>query len=367
MSENKKYCSRCVLSSTTPFIKFDENGVCNYCRDHPSLTYKGEAEFVRHLDKFRNNDRQYECMAAVSGGRDSTFTLQKLVKDYKMKVLAVNYQNPFAHPQAQANIKNAVSLLNVDLFSIKAPRDLQLRSWRSNLRTWIKRPQLQTLPLMCIACKLMWYEIIKVALKNNIRCIVSGNNRYEDTSYTKALLGIDAKVTWEKAFMKSIFGIVPKMLQSPGYFKPAYWPTYLKAYLFGDAYALGSKALMRRLTFLDLFFYIKWDEKEVLSRIKSELKWEAPADCPSSWRFDCRIVPIKDLVNLKFFGVSEKDDFYSKMIREGLMTRDEALKRLETENEIQIERAREMLAEAGIEFEDFMGILEKHSTLLPSS
>lgn len=363
MSENKKYCSRCVLPSTTPLIEFDENGVCNYCRDHPALTYKGEEEFVRQLDKFRDKNRKYECVVALSGGRDSAFTLLKLVKDYKMKVLAVNYDNPFAHPRARANIQNAVSLLNVDLITVKARRDLHQKIWRDNLKTWIKRPSPQTLYLMCVACKLMWYEIIKVALKNKVYCIVSGNNRYEDISYAKALLGIDPKVTWEKAFKKSFYGIVSRMLRSPGYFKPAYWTTYFKAYVFGDTYAIGTQALMRKLTFLDLFYYIPWNEREVLSRIKSELKWEPPPDIPSSWRFDCRIAPIKDLVNLTFFGVTEKDGFYSKMIRDGLMTRDEALKRLETENKVQRDKAREILAEAGIEYNDFVEKLEKHSEL----
>jgi tRNA(Ile)-lysidine synthase TilS/MesJ len=38
-------------------------------------------------------------MVPVSGGRDSSFTLLKMVKDYGMKVLAIHYENPFTDPQ----------------------------------------------------------------------------------------------------------------------------------------------------------------------------------------------------------------------------------------------------------------------------
>lgn len=30
----QKYCSRCVLFDTYRRIRFDEMGVCNYCREH---------------------------------------------------------------------------------------------------------------------------------------------------------------------------------------------------------------------------------------------------------------------------------------------------------------------------------------------
>ena len=29
-----KRCNSCILPSTVPFIYFDKNGICNYCKEH---------------------------------------------------------------------------------------------------------------------------------------------------------------------------------------------------------------------------------------------------------------------------------------------------------------------------------------------
>lgn len=44
---------------------------------------------------------------------------------------------------------------------------------------------------MCAGCKLLVWEVLKVARKHKIGLIVDGLNRYEDTSCKKALLGLD--------------------------------------------------------------------------------------------------------------------------------------------------------------------------------
>jgi tRNA(Ile)-lysidine synthase TilS/MesJ len=94
-----KRCTRCVLPENAPGISFDQHGVCNYCHSYKKLTYKGESALVKLLDSHRRRDSRYDCMVPVSGGRDSSFTLLKMVKDYGMKVLAIHYENPFTDPQ----------------------------------------------------------------------------------------------------------------------------------------------------------------------------------------------------------------------------------------------------------------------------
>ncbi len=355
-----KRCARCVLPVTTPYIKFDEHGVCNYCRSHTPILYKGEEALLKRLEEFRDANKKYECLVAISGGRDSTYTLLKMVKDYHLKVLAVHYDNPFADIQAQRNIENAVAALHVDLIKVKSRKGIHEKTYRHNLQTWSKQPYLEDLPLMCVACKLMWYEMFKVALKYGIRLIVAGDNRYEDTSYIKALVGVPITDPWEKTFVKSFFGVLKGVMKNPRYLKPSFWPVYLKAYFFGDPYALGFRLFSHRVTLLDLFYYVEWKEEEVLSRIQSELNWKPSPTEKSTWRFDCHVALIKDLVYLTLFGLTEKDDFYSKMIREGLLARQAALARLEKENEIPVDTARNILAWAGIEYDDFLERLKKH-------
>ena len=61
--------------------------------------------------------------------------------------------------------------------------------------------------------------------------------------------------------------------------------------------------------------------------------WIKP-DKAISWRYDCILEPLLDYTYLKEFGVSTVGLYLSSLIREGLITRDEAIKiQKESENE----------------------------------
>jgi hypothetical protein len=339
-----KRCAKCILPETTPQIQFDENGECNFCKTHQKIETLGEDAFLKLLGKYRGRNGRYDCIVPVSGGRDSTYTLLKVAKDYKMKVLAVNYENPFTEPQARANIINAVSILNVELVSFKSPKNIHARVFKSGLEALCKKPSAGAFPLLCLGCKLMWWEIIQVARHNNVSCVIGGLNRYEDSTYKKVALGISEKEEWEKTFIKAFSGMLMEIFRNPGYMKLPFIPYYIRAYLFGDPYALGCRLFFKNIELTDLFYYLDWDEKEILSRISSELKWEMPKNASSSWRFDCKITDLKDYINTSLIGMTEKDDFYSKLIREGKISREEALQRIEKENTISFENIKDILS-----------------------
>ena len=88
-------CTKCILTKSTPGIDFDQNGICNYCRTYEPMKILGESELIETLEIHKAKKNKYDCMVGLSGGRDSTYTLWKLVKDYKLKVLAIHYDNPF--------------------------------------------------------------------------------------------------------------------------------------------------------------------------------------------------------------------------------------------------------------------------------
>ena len=75
-----KRCARCVLPENYPGIEFDEAGVCNYCLAHKKWRYKGKEEWDKLLGSFRNSGEKYDCIAGVSGGRDSSYALYYLAK-----------------------------------------------------------------------------------------------------------------------------------------------------------------------------------------------------------------------------------------------------------------------------------------------
>ena len=40
MNNSYQICTRCIMDTTDPNIEFDENGVCNHCRQYDKLAEK---------------------------------------------------------------------------------------------------------------------------------------------------------------------------------------------------------------------------------------------------------------------------------------------------------------------------------------
>lgn len=348
-----KQCTHCVLSEKMPNIKFDSNGVCNFCHNTKKIELKGEKKLIEILDSHKSSENKYDCMVTLSGGRDSTYALLKLVKDYKMKVLAVNYANPFTDPVAKKNIENAVKTLNVDVIQFKLDNNIHEKTFRHNFEVWLKNPNPALIPMLCISCHTMWYTFFKIAKQYDIRCIINGANQYEDTSFKKELLNV-ASDDRENSFFTAINGIFKETIKNPGYYHPNCIPTIIKGYLFRDPYCLGSRIIGRNISRIDLFHYIEWNEDEIISRIKNELDWDSPKNLPGTWRFDCNIGHLKEFLYLKTIGITERDDLYAKMVRHGQITREEALIRLEKENQIPFDHIETLLQQVGFKDTSFL-------------
>lgn len=78
-----KTCARCILDTTVNDIWFDEQGECKYCKIHDELEKAHpmgpglEKELTEMVEKIKEagKGKKYDCIAGVSGGRDSTYTL----------------------------------------------------------------------------------------------------------------------------------------------------------------------------------------------------------------------------------------------------------------------------------------------------
>lgn len=137
MLNNHRICSRCILGTTVPDIKFDEKGVCNYCKIHDKFEEKyplneNGKEKLRELInkiKLKGKNKKYDCVVGISGGTDSTYCLY-LIKKMGLRPLAVHLDNGWDSQIAVDNMKKAVEKLGVDLKTIKVDweefRDLQI-------------------------------------------------------------------------------------------------------------------------------------------------------------------------------------------------------------------------------------------------
>lgn len=79
-----KYCSRCVMPHTKPDLHLDEDGVCNACR---AMEKRKEvdwdlrkSELLTLLDKYRQHGSNWDCIVPVSGGKDSTYQVIRMLQ-----------------------------------------------------------------------------------------------------------------------------------------------------------------------------------------------------------------------------------------------------------------------------------------------
>ncbi|MDQ7797473.1 MAG: ATPase [Candidatus Edwardsbacteria bacterium] len=329
-------------------VPLNESGVCRYCADHEKIVFKGEEQLSALFNKLKSKHGKYDCLVNISGGRDSAYTLLSLAKDFKLNVLAVNYANPFTDEQAKRNIERMVDILGVDFFQFHLSGNIHKRILKNNILAWFNNPSPAMVPAICIGCKIIWPEILNIAKKNNIHCIVNGGNPYEYTSFKKELLGVSHKAGLEKTYLQNIFGLCRESFKNLAYLKPEFLPITIKGYLFANQYAPASRLLAGDIERIDLFHYMPWEEETVIRRIKSELDWDSPKDIGSTWRFDCQIGHLKDYMYMKTLGFTEKTDFFSIMVRENILTREAAFKRNALENKLHYDKIERLFTNLGI-------------------
>ncbi len=121
---SQKMCTRCIYNASIPYISFDDRGVCNYCRQVEQLDQEyvvGDAgmkvlkEMAKKI-KEGSRTRQYDVVVGVSGGTDSSY-LVYLAKELGLRPLAAHFDNTWNSKIAVENIQNVLGKLNVDLFT----------------------------------------------------------------------------------------------------------------------------------------------------------------------------------------------------------------------------------------------------------
>ena len=235
-------CSKCVLPHSYPLISFDENGVCNYCRDHKREEYLGEDLFIKLLSEIKERGNRYDCLIPVSGGRDSAYVLWQMKEVYKARVLAYNYDNGFVSSIAKENLKKMSEILDVELVTLKSKRDIQCKNLRHVVKLNLNKSLRHAQQCLCEGCNFgIWGGAYKVALEKGIPLIIFGESRMES--------GFAKKVTG-KTLAPSKKEKVKYMLQMPVNFIVRKYYSYLLEKEF-PLKKLEQNKKMRKINFYD--------------------------------------------------------------------------------------------------------------------
>lgn len=114
------HCLRCGLASDVPGVTFDDAGVCGSCRDYDRIKDQAAAYFRTPEDLVAVRGRaratrtgRYDCIHLLSGGKDSTYALYRLV-ELGFEVYALTLDNGFISEGAKENIRRSVADLGID-------------------------------------------------------------------------------------------------------------------------------------------------------------------------------------------------------------------------------------------------------------
>ena len=89
------------------------------------------------------------------------------------------------------------------------------------------------------------------------------------------------------------------------------------------------------------FYDGRWDEADC-EKTLNELGWQRPPGCNTSWKADCSFDEIKNKMLHQTIGITYADAFFSNMVRAGVISRQEAIQRIETEGKISEQRLQEV-------------------------
>jgi tRNA(Ile)-lysidine synthase TilS/MesJ len=125
---SKLVCNKCVLDSDIPGIDINtETGLCHFCETYTPLSSQEKSEYLSKIDElFKNCSGRgnYNVIYALSGGKDSSYTLYKLKKDYPfLNVLAVQFDNGFISENAINNAKKMCKVTGCDYFQLTIEKD----------------------------------------------------------------------------------------------------------------------------------------------------------------------------------------------------------------------------------------------------
>lgn len=358
--EKLRRCTKCILPETFPGIEFNKDGICNYCLNYKKYIVKGESVLKRELSEYKNKGDRADCIVTTSGGRDSSFVLYKLVKDFRMKVLAVTYDWGMMTLEAHRNWEKTSKILSIEHIVIRPDTEKIKRHIRKNIKAWLKKPHLGLVWLFTQGDKQAEYHINKIAKKFRIPLVVTGaGNALETTHFKHAFMGVKNADVKGVGMDLSFHGKIQLLF------------SYALEYFKNPRYVNGSMIEMLRSFFiqyisaspggtkwLHFFQYHKWDEDEVLPLIRKELVWESPEDTILSWRTDDATAPFYNYLHYMMAGFTENDTFRSNQIREGVLNREEALKIVNEENKPRIEKIRDYLKLLDLSFEDIKDLPE---------
>ncbi len=324
-------CSRCLLPDSFPFIKFDEDGSCNYCINYVPDQVKGEDKLRQLIEPYRSASGEPDCIVGFSGGRDSSYMLHYLKNELDMNPIAFTYDWGMVTDLGKRNQTRLCEKLDIEHVIISANINKKIENIRKNINAWLKKPELGMVPLLMAGDKQFYYFAHKVMEQTGIDLIFSGGNIFERTGFKTGFCGIKEVDTKDKGILTGIS--VSNKLKLISYFGWQFLSNraYLNSSIYDTLHAFYSSYLLPD-AYVYLYNYIQWDENKIMNVLRKEYDWEGASDTDATWRIGDGTAAFYNYIYYTVAGFSEYDTFRSNQIRAGRITRKQGLKLVNKEN-----------------------------------
>ena len=332
--QNLKRCMKCILPETYPFIKFNKNNICNYCENYEKQKFFGEKKLLEYLDKFRSSNNEPDCLVGLSGGRDSTYGLHLLKTKYKMNPVAYTFDWGLTTDVSRINAAKVCGKLGVEHIIRSADIEKKREYVKINLFSWLNRPHLGMLPIIQVGDKGFYDYGRKLSEELNIKLVVHCTGyQLEQREFFLGFAGIKQKLKNNQRMYS--YDLLSKL-------KMLYWyslqfilnPRYLNSALL-DNFDGFLASFIRKDDFLHLYNYEPWNESLMIDILNKEYNWQDDVSYgKNQWRMGDGQTAFNNFVYYTLAGFSEYDNFRSNQIREGLISREEAIKLCKEDNKI---------------------------------
>lgn len=359
MLEYKRYtlrrCARCILPETMPYIRFDDVGVCNYCHTYKPRNRPRPVEEIFNLIEPYRRAHGDDCIVPFSGGRDSCYGLHLIVKELKMKPITYTYDWGMVTDLGRRNISRMCAEMGIENIIVADDIALKRRNIAKNLQAWLKSPHLGMVSILTAGDKHFFRHVETVKQQTGISLNLWGVNPLEVTHFKAGFLGVPPDFEEEKVYssgaMKQLryqWLRLKAMAQSPGYFNSSLWDT-----LSGEYY----RSFNKKTDYYHIFDYWRWDEKIIDDTLINQYDWETAPDTNTTWRIGDGTAAIYNYIYYTVAGFTEHDTFRSNQIREGDMTREEALVLVEDENRPRYPNIKWYLDAIGMDFDKVIPVI----------
>lgn len=335
-------CTNCVMDTTDPEIKFDENGRCDFCDNyynsilpnwHTDEVGVKELRNIAGKIKKDGKGKKYDCIIGLSGGVDSSYLAYIAKVKLGLRPLMLSIDTGWNLNVANENVNKLIEVLDLDLETITVDweemKDLQVAFFKSQV------PYQDTPQDHAIFAGLYNY-----AAKHGIKYVLTGGNYSTE--------GVKPPQEW--TYLNDI-----KMIKD---IHKKYGKRQLKTFpLCGMFKYRIFYRYFKGVKVIHPLNMVHYNKDEVIDLLEEKIGWQQYANKHYenifTRFFEGYWLPKK-------FGYDKRKTYFSSLILSGQMTREEALVKLAEQpydEEIAMQDLEYIVKKLGMNKEEFIELM----------